>query len=292
MEWIGIRNVMCSSLRIFEADSKRLVEGRGNLVLSSATGNVLVMELIIALLIIARKSCSYWSYLIKIYMLNRNHDVRFLLLAQRTPRSPKQEWKTRSRPQAQVAHLPPSRCSSRISIAMCSRVRQPTMMYFRIRIGVVDDSLLLVDPMSIPCVSRRMSGPVRNPSSLLTVCLVPGIALLLAGVPVTVLIRRTMIGRGLWHRGRGARHGRVVRRTKVIAIGVMFLMVGFLFSDQGTAAANSAQFFGVVIGLAVALEVGFLAGAGGVVVGRGGAVFLLFLVVAVQQDGHNGSKEE
>jgi len=173
-------------------------------------------------------------------------------------------------------------------------VRHSTMVYLRVRIRVMDNPLLLVYPMSVRSFGRRMSGIMRDTSSLLVVRLVPRVALLLTCVPVTVLFGRTTMGRRLWHCGRGARHSCVVRRTDVIAISVMLLVVSLFFRDQGAAASQGAEFFSVVIrfGFTIAFEVGFLAGAGGVVVGGGRAIFILFLVVAVQQDGHDGSKEE
>jgi hypothetical protein len=168
------------------------------------------------------------------------------------------------------------------------------MVYLGVRIRVMDNSLLLMNPMSIRPIRRRMSGTMRDASSLLVVGLVPGIALLLTCVFVTILFRRATIGCRLRHRGRGARHGCVVRGTDVIAIGVVFLVVRLFFRDQGAAAAKGTELFGVMVGfsVAVALEEGFLAGARCVVVGGGGAVLALFLVVAVQQDGHDGSEEE
>lgn len=155
---------------------------------------------------------------------------------------------------------------------MCSLVRHSTMVYLRVRIRVVDNPLLLINPVSVRPISRGMSGAMRGARSLLVVVLIPIVTLLLTSVPVPILFRRTTIGRRLWHCGRGTRHTCVMRRTYVIA--VVLFVVRLFFRDQGAAAADGTELFGVAIGFAifVALEVGFLAGAGGIVIRRGGAV--------------------
>ena len=217
-------------------------------------------------------------------MLNQYYGLPPVLFDQRKPPNRETEWETRSQPQLQVAHLPLVPHSARIPIPMCSRVRQPTMVYLRVRIRVMDNALLLMNPMAIRPLSRRVGGTMRDAGSILIVRLIPRVTLLLTGVSVTVLFGGTTIDRRLRHCGCGAGHGRIVRRAEIIAVGVVLLVVGLLFSNQGAAAAEGTKLFGIVIvfGITVALEVGFLAGAGSVVVRGRWAVRLLFLVVAIQ----------
>ena len=80
-------------------------------------------------------------------------------------------------------------------------------------------------------------------------------------------------------------------------LAVIVVVVRFLVGDDGVAVVeggDGAEFFGIVVRSfpVPSLPEGRAAFAGGVIVGRGGAVFLFFAVVAVEEEGHDGSEKE
>ena len=178
-------------------------------------------------------------------------------------------------------------------------MRQPSAMDLRVWLRVVDDPTLLIEPVTVTvtvtmtitmaCASCGITRAAGSPGALLRrVGIVPWIRLL-SGVLI-ILIGWTAIS-GLRYCGSGARHGSVVRGAEVI-LGALSLVVCLLFRNHCVAVAKHTELLLIMGRFRLALEEGAFAGAGGVVVGGRRSVFLLFLVLSVQENSQDSGEEK